>query len=121
MGSLPVISVTWQGRHYECRPTMRCVMLIENEVPLQRLARVIMTTPQDIPISHICWVVYCLLKTAGAPVEPDDVFEAMKNGELPDDTSADIMRFVMAEVFGTGPEKPAPVSGGSKKKPVKRH
>jgi len=117
MPGLPVLSVAFQGRHYDCRPTMRCLMLIENEVPLQRLARVITLHPDDIPISHICWVIYCLLKTAGAPVEPDDVLAAIKNGDLPDDVSASVMRFVLAEVFGTGPEKPIETGGdGSKKK-----
>ncbi len=119
MAGLPLISVAWQGRHYECRPTMRALMLIENEVPLQRLARIIATDPKNIPISHICWVVYGLLKAAGATIEPDDVLEAVKRGELPDSTSADIMRFVLAEVFGTGPENPVKPDG-SKKKPLRR-
>lgn len=73
MAGLPVMTVAWKGRQYECRPTMRCLMTIENEVPLQRLAKVITLNPDNIPISHICWVIYGLLKHAGAPIEPISV------------------------------------------------
>ena len=120
MAGLPLIQVAWKGRHYECRPTMRALILIENEVPLQRMARVITKDPRDIPISHICWVMYGLLKAAGAPVEPDDVLELVKNGELTEETSANVIRFVLAEVFGTGPEQPVKSEGGSKKKPSRK-
>jgi len=98
------LRLEWDGREYACRPTHRVIMMIEEEVLMHRLARQIATGPQSIPASHLCWVVYCLLSKAGAPVTSDDVYHAALDEKISTETLETVSVWIISEVFGVAPK-----------------
>jgi hypothetical protein len=94
----------WGGSDYRCRVSHDVIMQIENKVTLQGLASKITSNSDDIPTSHVAWVYYCLLKSAGAPVTTDDVWLAVKDQKADPSTLEAVMGFIFAEVYGVGPE-----------------
>lgn len=107
------LTLTWAGTEYQCLADMSACMRIEERVVLHVLADRVIRGPDNVPASHACWVLYCLLERAGAPITADDVYEAAKNGLVDNQTFETILRWLVAEVYGQGPEpekksKPAP-------------
>jgi hypothetical protein len=98
------LRLTWDGREYSCRPTHRVIMMIEEEVLLHQLARKIAQGADAIPSSHLCWVVYCLLQKAGAPVTSEEVYDAAMDERLPVETLETVAVWVVGEVFGVAPQ-----------------
>ena len=109
MGAIPGLTLTWGGVDYRCRTTMDVIMRIEDEVTLSELAFRINDAALNnkaIPSSHCTWVMYCLLKGAGATVSKEAVWEAVKTGGVGQDVIIEVCKFIMAEVYGTGPDEP---------------
>lgn len=98
------LRLTWDGKEYECLPNMRTLMMIEERVLLHRLGTKIIQGPSEIPPSHLQWVIYCLLHCAGAQLTADDVHRAAADGRLETETMVTVATWIIAEVFGVGPE-----------------
>lgn len=107
--------LTWGEQEYRCRPTHDVIMHIENKVVLMDLGNRISTGSdiENVPVSHLAWVAYCLLKGAGAPVSSEMVWESFRQNNVSPDMMKDVILFVYSEVFGVGPSDP-PESGEGK-------
>lgn len=118
MGVNPGLLLSWRGVEYRCRTTLDVIMHIEDKVTLSQLAYRSVTGAQDggIPSSHIAWVYYCLLRGAGAQLTPDDVWQHIKSDSSSVDQVAEVIRFVIAEVYGVGPEEPDDIDTGDGEK-----
>jgi hypothetical protein len=103
--------IKFDGTEYRCRASYDVIMHVENKVILSELAGRLATgaASGNVPFSHIVWVMFCLLKAAGAPVlTADDVWEKTKANQLDQDTLQAVMFFIVGEVFGVGPEEELP-------------
>jgi hypothetical protein len=100
-----ILRLTWNGQEYECLPNMQCLMMIEERVLLHKLGTRIIQGADHIPPTHLHWVVYCLLHCAGARLTADDVHGAAASGDLDSDALIKVARWIVAEVFGVGPEQ----------------
>lgn len=127
--SFPELELSWDGATYRCRPTFDCLAQIEQKVALQRLAYVVAFDRDNIPMTHISWVMYCLLKDAGAPVTPDGVWNAIRTQDISTGDLSDVMRFVIQETYGVSAEsqpqgaaeaQPGKAKGGGKKRRRRR-
>lgn len=98
------VRLTWGGQEYACRPDMRTLMMIEEQVLLHKLASKIIRGADEIPSSHLVWVIYCLLFQAGARVTADEVYQATFDGALGADTMLDVASWIVAEVYGVTPK-----------------
>lgn len=99
------LRLTWEGREYSCRPDMRALVMIEERVLLHQLARKVLSGADQIPMTHLVWVVYCLLYTAGARCTADDVYEAVSTERLSAETMMLVAQWIVEEVYGPGPRK----------------
>lgn len=79
---------------------------IEQRVPLQALAHDVVFNPNDVKLSHVAWLVHCILRGAGAPASADDVWQAMKGGDLSQDDITAVLQYAITEIYGSGPENP---------------
>lgn len=106
MGAIPGLLLSWKGAEYRCRTTMDVIMRIEDKVTLSELAQRAMSGSEKgvIPRSHFAWVMFCLLNSGGASVTPEQVWESIKTGESTIEELLVVIQFVIAEVYGTGPE-----------------
>lgn len=106
MSAMPELILTWRGGEYRCRPTMDTIMHIENKVTLSSLANRVINGAEsgDTPASHVAWVYYCLLRGAGAQLTLDDVWLSLKTDEQASIQIGKVIRFIIAEVYGVGPE-----------------
>ena len=100
--------LTWDGQEYSCRPDHRAIMMVEERVLMHQLASKIVQGVESIPVSHLVWVIYCMLYRAGAKCTADDVYEAANDGRLDADTMVTVATWVYTEVFGAVPK---PVEG----------
>ena len=98
--------LSWRGEEYRCQITHDTIMHIENKVMLTEIAQRTMEGSADgnVPTSHIVWVFYCLLRSGGAVVDREELWEMCKRGEIKNDTISEVMGFLIGEVFGVGPE-----------------
>ncbi|MEE4384161.1 MAG: hypothetical protein V2J02_19350 [Pseudomonadales bacterium] len=99
------LRLRWRGEDYACRPDMQTLMMIEERVLLHRLASRIARGPDEIPSTHLLWVVYCLLYRAGARITADEVRQAAVDGDLETQTMVDVAGWLVSEVYGPGPRK----------------
>lgn len=116
------LTLTWDGTEYHCLADMSACMRIEERVVLHVLADRVIRGSDNVPSSHACWVLYCLLERAGASVTADDVYEAAKNGLVDSETFGTVLRWLVAEVYGQGPEpeKKSPTPAPRKRTTRKR-
>lgn len=98
------LRLEWGGEEYECRATMRTLMHIEERVTLHGLANRIVLGDGDVPVTHLAWCVYCLLKGAGARLTDEQAMEAMRDGTFPAETLADVARWLIQETYGVAPQ-----------------
>lgn len=108
MGSMPELILNWKGKPYRCRTSMDVIMHIEDKVTLSELAFRAANGAQkgNVPMSHITWVMYCLLVGAGAAVTLDRLWQSIKENETDIEDLTKVISFVIAEVYGVGPEDP---------------
>jgi len=99
------LMLSWDGREYQCLADMTVCMRIEERVVLHTLAERVLMGAEHAPISHACWVVYCLLERAGAPVTPQLVYDAAKEGLVADETYKTALQWLVAEVYGQAPQE----------------
>ena len=106
MGAIPELRLKWKGVDLRCRTTMDVIMHIEDRVTLSELAHRSVTGAAKgaIPSSHIAWVMFCLLQSAGAVCTLDDVWESVKSNETDVTELSKVIQFVISEVYGVGPE-----------------
>ena len=107
--------IEWDGEEYRCLPDFAVLMRIEERVLLHQLGSKIVRDPQSIPPTHLQWVIYCLLHSAGAVMRDDkgraraltaeDVHAAAKDGSLGVEAMSTVASWVIAEVFGVGPKQ----------------
>jgi len=110
------MTLTWDGKEYQCLADMAACMRIEERVVLHVLADRVIRGASSVPSSHACWVLYCLLERAGAPATADDVYEAAKGGLVNDETFKTVLTWLIGEVYGrpdndieaSAPKKPSP-------------
>ncbi len=98
------LDIEWGGENFRCKADMKSIMMIEERVPLHRLAQRVVSDPEGIPVSHLVWCVYCLLHTAGCKATADDVRDAVRDGNLPADTMTDVVKWLLVETYGVGPQ-----------------
>lgn len=103
----------WGGQEYRCRPTYDVIMHIENRVNLAELGQRMAAgyEANNYPISHVSWLMYCLLKSGGAPATAEQVWDLVKSNKCPPDTLGKTIGFLIEEVFGIGPEEEIETSG----------
>lgn len=107
MGAMPGLTIEFSGSEYRCSASLNVIMQIEDKVVLSDIASRIQNAAVNgsgIPSSHIAWIVYCLLRGAGALVTSEQVWKAVTAGDIGDSTIIDVCRFIIAEVYGVGPE-----------------
>lgn len=74
------LTLVWRGKEYFVTPTMRLMRSIEmGDISLADIS--LRTAQGKYPISHIAFVLYKLLNSAGAPVSEEDVYEELMNGD----------------------------------------
>lgn len=109
MAAFPQLFLTWNGQEYACAVTMQVRMQIEQNVLLHKLAATVFADPtcNSVPGSHVAWVIFCLLRGAGAPVaSSQQVYDAMEAEQLSAEDISAVLEFAIAETWGSGPEKP---------------
>ncbi len=109
------LTLTWDGKEYQCVADMTACMRIEERVVLHVLAERVIRGPNAVPASHACWVLYCLLERAGCPVTPQEVYDSAKEGLVTDDTYRVMLEWLVSEVYGQAPQEP---EAPGKKKPT---
>jgi hypothetical protein len=97
------LRISYEGTEYECRPDMRTLMMVEERVLLHKLASSITRGFDEVPMTHLIWVMYCLLYCAGARVTADDVREALLANKLDAGVVIDVAKWIVAEVYGPAP------------------
>lgn len=110
------ITIEWCGESYEFVPSHDLYMRIEDKVAFNRLAAMFEKAANDdgsldMPMSHVSWVIYCVLKHCNVPVRtPMDIHPALfGGGSLPN--SGEVIGELIAAYYGAMPERVA------KKKP----
>lgn len=81
------ISFEWNGETISFAPTHDLYMQIEDRVSFARLASAFANTAVggggDIPLSHVSWVLFCVLRHARQQVaNPMDVLQAMQSNAI---------------------------------------
>lgn len=101
------LTLTYNDVEYRCRTTYEVLMRIEDKVTLTALATRIAdgAATGDVPVSHVTWVLYCLLESGGCRATRQDVFDAVAAGDVAQSDVEDVIGFVLAEVFGVGPSE----------------
>lgn len=117
-GAFNELILKWRGVDYRCRATMDTIMHIEDKVTLSQLAYRSVTGAQNggIPSSHVAWVYYCLLRGAGAQLSQEDVWQYVKTDSEAFNQIAEVIKFIIAEVYGVGPEEPDDIDAGAGEK-----
>ena len=74
------LTLTWEGKTYEVKPTMRLLNKIEQQVSLVTLARSLSTShPQ---LSLLSYVFAEFLREGGAIVEDEEVYREVMTGDI---------------------------------------
>jgi hypothetical protein len=76
------VTLAWDGKTYEVKPTMELLNRIENRVSLAALVRGLSTDAP--PISHMAFVLGEFLRQAGARVDDAEVYRELMTGESSD-------------------------------------
>lgn len=107
----------WEGTEYRCRVTHDLIMQIENKVVLQELAQRLTNGAESLnfPMSHISWLFYCVLRSAGAPVTTEGVWTTVRDNSTDPETLNTLIGFIYAEVYGVGPAEELPEGAAGKK------
>jgi hypothetical protein len=74
------ISMAWDGKTYEVKPTMALLNRIEQKVSLAALVRRL--TGDAPPLSHMAVVIGEFLRSAGAPASDDEVYRELVVGDV---------------------------------------
>lgn len=98
--------LTWKGEEYRCKVTHETIMHIEDKVILTQLAQRFAEGASEghIPTSHIAWLYYCLLRSGGALVQQEEVWNLVKTNKTDPDTLNRVVSFLIEEVFGVVPD-----------------
>lgn len=99
------LRISYGGTEYACRPDMRTLMMIEERVLLHKLASALVRGFDEVPATHLIWVVYCLLFCAGARVTADEVRQNIIAGHMDAKTLAEVVQWIISEVYGPAPRK----------------
>lgn len=101
------LMLKWDGTEYRCRISHDVVMHIENKLTIQSLGRRLAEggAAGDVPTSHVAWLLFCVLRAAGAPVTSEMVWETVRGNELDPETLTTVLSFVFEETYGVGPEE----------------
>lgn len=115
---MQTITVEYRGEAHEFAPSFELFMRIEDKVAFNRLATSFHQAAQsnegqlELPMSQVSWVMYCVLKHAGASINnPMEAHHALFSGELPN--YGEVLGALIASYYGAMPERPI------KKKSVK--
>ena len=81
------IDFEWQGATVSFIPSHDLYMQIEDRVSFARIASAFAnaatSTSADLPMSHVSWVLFCVLRIAGVRVaNPMDVHHAIQSNSL---------------------------------------
>ena len=99
------VKLTWGGKEYEVRVTMRLINRIEEDVNLMRLA--VRLGSGDVPTSQVATVFSHLLREGGCDTTPDDVWQAMFGSD-----AVDIIEAATVALSCVFPEVKMPKAGG---------
>ena len=73
------VSLSWDGKDYEIKPTMALLNKIEQRVSLAQLIRGMSTDAP--PLSHMAFVIGEFLRSAGARVDDAEIYQEMMTGD----------------------------------------
>jgi len=87
MAAPQMINFEWQEKTIQCQPSHDLYMQIEDRVSFGRIAAAFANAASngtaDIPMSHVSWVLFCVLRHAGQQVaNPMDVHHAIGSGSI---------------------------------------
>ena len=99
------VTLTWEGKTYEVKPTMALLNKIEQRVSLAALLRGIAT--EQPPLSHLAVVLGEFLRSAGARVQDDEVYRELMTGDA--EPLAAARDLVFAAIFPEPKKKRATV------------
>jgi hypothetical protein len=74
------VSLAWDGKTYEVKPTMQLLNKIEQRVSLAGLVRGLSTDAP--PLSHLAFVVGEFLREGGARVNDEEIYRELMTGEV---------------------------------------
>jgi hypothetical protein len=74
------VSLAWEGKTYEVKPTMQLLNKIEQQVSLAGLVRGFHTDAP--PLSHLAFVVGEFLREGGARVDDDEIYRELMTGDV---------------------------------------
>jgi hypothetical protein len=74
------VTLEWDGKSYDVKPTMQILNRIENRVSLAALVRGLSSDAP--PLSQLAYVVGEFLRAAGARVEDEEVYREIVTGEV---------------------------------------
>lgn len=81
-----IITFDWQDETLQLKPTHDLYMQIEERVSFNRLANAFASSVNgtaDVPMSHVSWVIFCVLRHCGKAVaSPMDVHQAIFDGAI---------------------------------------
>lgn len=93
--------LSYGGKEYRCKVTFDVLMAIENKVAIHNLG--LRIGAGEAPVSHIIWVYFNLLLSAGAELTIDDAHESAKTNQKDFEK---VVSFLLEEVFDVGPINP---------------
>jgi len=122
--AFPELQLEWKDERFRCRATFDVLAQIEQKVALQKLAYTIVYDRDQVPMTHVAWVFYCLLHNAGANCTPEQVWDGIRKGSVGTDELSSVMRFVIQETYeissDNSPQQPGKAKGGGNKKGRRR-
>ena len=73
------IQLGWRGKQYSITPTMKLLNKIEQDISLSELAY--RMSVGKVPMSQLAVVIGVMLRSAGAKVTDDEVYQEMMTGD----------------------------------------
>lgn len=75
------ISLTWEGKTFEVKPTMELLNKIEQRISLAALVRGL--SSDSPPLSHMAFVAGEFLRAGGARVDDAEIYRELMTGDVP--------------------------------------
>ena len=104
------VSVSWEGKAYEVKPTMALINKIEQRLPLVRLAREL--GQAEPPVSSLVYVITEMLRSVGVQVEEEEVYREIVTSEDPN-LGMNLRLAVLAAIFPAPKKKGEPIAAAN--------
>ena len=118
MGKRTPISLTWEGKQYQCIVTMDVIDRLEDDLNLYKL--VVQAANGDMRFSKISKLIAALLNEGGCDVTTEQVWEGMFGaGDVSADDLIPMMETIFKAVYPQPKKKDVTLKRKTKKKSLK--